>query len=263
MIASQVAAATAAILCIGILYDTFDIIRQRHRICRLINARTMRVFPLHRYARRATRFVETPGALSVALIVRSLAAIASVYFFAYDMPLAIVSSAVVVALTYLSVFRLPLAFNGAHMMQRLVAIALLLFAIVEGSVAQDVVLGFIAFTGLSSYFIAGISKLRSKAWRDGTAVAKVIATDAYGLSSTKTLPHPWISSFLTYSTLVFEIVCPFMIFFGVEAALAFFAMAVFFHMGIAVVSGLASFLFSFPATFPAIYFVVIQLPLWL
>lgn len=262
MTASEVAAAIAFIATLGILYDTVELVRARHRICRLIDMRMVRLFLRYNYEAKAAQLLDQPGILGLFLILRALAAVATVYFFAYQMPLAIVSTAVVIGITYLKYFRIPLGSTGAQMMQRFIWISLFLFALAQGSIAETVVLGFIAFLGLFSYFVAGVSKLRAPSWRDGTAVAQVVATDAYGTSFTKTLPHPWVSSFLTYSTLVFEIAGPFLILLGAEATLIFFAMALFFHLSIAVVSGLTAFLFSFPATYPAIYWMVVQASLW-
>lgn len=262
MTASDVAAATAFIATLGILYETVDLIGERHQICRLLDIKLVRRFLKYDYEARAARIVRQPGTLSLFLTLRVLAAAATVYFFAYQSPLAAVSTAMVIGITYLKYFRVPLGSTGAQMMQRFIWASLFLFALAQGSIAETAVLGFIAFQGLFSYFVAGVSKLRTPSWRDGTAVAQVVATKAYGTSFTATLPHPGISAFLTYSTLVFEIACPFLVLLGVEATLIFFAMGLLFHLGIAVVSGLTAFLFAFPATYPAIYWIVVQASLW-
>ena len=260
MTASDVATATALIATLGILYDTVELIGARHRIYRLFDMKLVRQFLRFNYEAKGAQILRQPDTFGLFMVLRALAAVATVYFFAYQMPLAVVSTAVVIGITYLKYFRVPLGSTGAQMMQRFTWISLFLFALAQGSTAETAVLGFIAFQGLFSYFVAGVSKLlRSPSWRGGTAVGQVVATEAYGTSFTMTLPHPWISSFLTYSTLVFEIACPFLILLGVEATLLFFAMGLLFHIGIAVVSGLTAFLFAFPATYPAIYWIVVSL----
>ena len=262
MNASEVAAATALILTLGILLETVELIRARHQLCRLFDMKMVRLLLRFNHEATAARMLRQPGFLGLFLVLRMLAAVATVFFFAYQIPLALVSTAVVVGITYLKQYRLPLGGTGAQMMQRFIWVSLFLFALAQGSIAETAALGFIAFQGLFAYFMAGLSKLRVSSWRDGTAVGQVVATQVYGTSFTMTLPYGWVSPFLTYSTLVFEIAGPFLILLGVEATLVFLAMALLFHISVAVVSGLTAFVFAFPATYPAIIWIVVQAPLW-
>lgn len=263
MTASDVATATALIATLGILFETVELIGARHQICRFLDMKVIRLFLRYNHQIKAAGILRQPDTLKLFLILRAAAAVATVYFLALQMPLAVVSTVVVVVITYLKDFRMPLGATGADRMQRFIWICLFLFALAPSPIAQTAALGFIAFQGLYSYFMAGVNKLKVPSWRDGTAVGQVVATEAYGITYTMKLSQGWVFTFLTYSTLVFEIAGPFLVLLGPEATLVFLGMAFFFHASVAVVSGLTIFIFAFSATYPAIYWIVVQAQSWL
>lgn len=256
MNASTVAASVALVATIGIVFEMLELLRMRREICGQLNVRMVRLLMKTKFEATTLRLVEGPVGYGIVLLVQALAAVASVYALYYASPLAIVTTFMVGLGWILKTNRAPLGATGADMMQRIVWFSLLLFALAGGTVAQTAALVFIAFQGLFAYFIAGLSKLKSPYWQDGTAVAQVVSTRSFGLA----LSIPWgVSAFLTWSTLVFEIGGPFLVLLGPYGVLAFCGMALMFHASVAIVSGLPMFIFAFGATYPAIYWVVVQL----
>src|SRR5208337_1533905 len=114
---------------------------------------------------------------------------------------------------------------------------------------------FVAAQSGLSYIIAGTSKLSSTAWRDGTALTGIFSTDIYGCQPIYKLlvRHPAISRFAAWS---FE--CSFvgLCLLGPRCAVLAIALGVLFHLGTAVSMGLNTFLASFIAAYPAVWFVV-------
>lgn len=113
---------------------------------------------------------------------------------------------------------------------------------------------FIAAQVSLSYWTAGIAKIISPAWRDGSALPAILSTDGHGhpLAARLLSQHSNVARFLSWSVIVFECLFPLLIFgpswLVVPTLICGFA----FHVGCAVLMGLNSFLWSFPATYPCV-----------
>jgi hypothetical protein len=120
---------------------------------------------------------------------------------------------------------------------------------------------FLAAQAALSYAVAGIAKLVSPVWRSGDAIYLVFNTCTYGNRWVAGVVRQrrWLRLVLCWSVilveslfpLAFVLPHPFLWFFLIAAGL--------FHLGCAVIMGLNSFFFAFTATYPAVYYVAVQM----
>ena len=149
------------------------------------------------------------------------------------------------------------SYNGGS--DSMLLVVLLGLAIARSG-APDVGLGLVAAQLVLSYVLAGIAKLREPRWRDGTALAALVALPSYGVPATlvAALRRPALSRAAGYALLAFE--CGFPIaFVDPRACRALLVIAALFHLGNAIVFGLNRFLWAWLAAFPALLFWVDRL----
>ena len=154
-------------------------------------------------------------------------------------------------LTYRSAF----GTDGSDQMSNIVSAGLLVVAVPSGPVWCIAGFGFIAFQSCLSYTTAGIAKAISPVWRNGTALYKIMNTGTYG--------HAWLANVLSQNrvvgyllcwvTIVFETTFPLSLMLPSKPLLLILAIGFLFHAGIAVFMGLNAFLWSFLASYPAIW----------
>jgi hypothetical protein len=146
--------------------------------------------------------------------------------------------------------------EGADCAVSIIWTALVLFHIAPTSLAREAVLWFIALQFAVAYVSAACWKLGSPEWRAGKAVGLAVATQAFG--------SPWfarlvsrfgLSPLLTWATIAVELLGPFAMLISPEATLVFLILILGFHVGVAVTMGLPLFVWSFGASYPAMYFV--------
>jgi hypothetical protein len=117
-------------------------------------------------------------------------------------------------------------------------------------------LWFLALQICLSYLVAGFSKLMSPSWRNGSAMPGILNTRMYGnrnisnyLSKKRAL-----SKVICWAVILFECSYPASLIFGGYVALVFLWLGIAFHLGTALIMGLNTFLLSFLAVYPSIYF---------
>lgn len=108
-------------------------------------------------------------------------------------------------------------------------------------------LGYIAAQLVLSYFLAGCWKLRERAWREGSALDRLLALPQYR-STPLLLPA---SRWLGYGVIAFECAFPLSLF---GLALPFAALGLTFHAVNARVLGLNRFLWAWLAAYPALFY---------
>lgn len=143
--------------------------------------------------------------------------------------------------------------DGADQMALLVMLALSIWVLVPTPLAQLAAVAFIAGEGLLSYLIAGVAKLSEPGWRDGSHLAAIFRTDAYGLKpiGDLLLRRQPLAAALSMGFICWECTVPFAMFAPRSVAYAYLAIGLVFHVMNAVVMGLNTFLFAFSATYPA------------
>lgn len=90
------------------------------------------------------------------------------------------------------------------------------------------------------YFVAGFMKIQGESWHNGTALFLISQVEWFSLPSTReAFTHPVIATAGAYSTMLFQVWFPIALFSRFK--LAFVAVAMGFHLGIAVTMGLITF----------------------
>jgi hypothetical protein len=146
--------------------------------------------------------------------------------------------------------------GGSDMMLMVVLSALVVAHLGAGSeVLVRAALLYVAAQGVMSYFIAGVAKLGSPAWRDGTAVARLLATPHFGVPSALALAldAPGRRRLAAWGILAFECVVPLALL-APHAMLVYVVLAALFHVVNAWAFGLNRFLLVWSATWPAMMF---------
>jgi hypothetical protein len=117
-------------------------------------------------------------------------------------------------------------------------------------------LSFIAAQSMLSYLASGLAKLVSPVWMKGDALLKIMATTAYGSELGYQLAsiNPRVTRILCVATVLAEAAFPLLLFAPKWVMLAFFLWGASFHLANAVLMGLNTFVWSYLATYPAIYF---------
>lgn len=152
-------------------------------------------------------------------------------------------------------WRRHLAGDGAEQLTTLV-LASAALAVLPAPSAGRVALAvaFIAAQLLLSYLTAGLAKLVSPVWRNGSALPAIVSTQGHG--------HPWAAGLLRHSSVLplaaawvvisFECLFPLAAVAPEPIAAAAFAVGLVFHLGCAFFMGLGSFFWAFPATYPCV-----------
>lgn len=105
-----------------------------------------------------------------------------------------------------------------------------------------------------SYVTAGVAKLISATWRDGSALSAILSTHSHG--------HPWAARFMhrhvrlaqlvAWTIIIFECLFPLLVLGPSWLVVLTLICGFAFHVGCAVLMGLNSFLWSFPAAYPCV-----------
>jgi hypothetical protein len=147
--------------------------------------------------------------------------------------------------------------GGSDHMLLLVTTAI---AIGEAGRSSDLVVqGAVAWVGVQSilsYAMAGFAKLRTGAWRDGSALPVLLAIPAYGVPSgmRRVVAVPALARLGAWSVLAFECGFP-LVLLGPHLALGGVALAALFHLANAWTFGLNRFLLTWAVTWPAVVWV--------
>jgi hypothetical protein len=93
--------------------------------------------------------------------------------------------------------------------------------------------------GVLVYFTAGLSKIPGEVWQEGTALYYILGTERFGSPFLyPIIKNAYMTSFLTYSVLLFQIGFPFMLLSKYKFSLLWAILGIFIHLGIAIFMGL-------------------------
>jgi hypothetical protein len=123
---------------------------------------------------------------------------------------------------------------------------------------------FIAAQASLSYVTAGVAKLVSPAWRSGSALPAILSTYSHGHPLAARLLHQNVrlAQLACWTVIVFECLFPLLVLGPGWLVVAALVCGFTFHAGCAVLMGLNSFLWSFPATYPCVIAAVAYWKLW-
>jgi hypothetical protein len=131
--------------------------------------------------------------------------------------------------------------------------------------AQQIALYYLAGQLLLSYAASGIAKAFSPAWRSGSAVPEITSMITYGTPAVGAvlMRHRAIGLLLCWSVIAFESLAPLLIIAGTPGALVIIAGGLTFHVSVAAIMGLNTFLWSFASSYPALLYLAHQVDrLW-
>jgi hypothetical protein len=170
-------------------------------------------------------------------------------------PLLVVGRCALVALgitTTLFRRRRVIGGDGAEQMSDIVLISALLAVLpVPGDGRITLAVVFIAAQTVLSYFTAGVAKLVSPMWRGGGALPAILGTYTHGLTPVSRILElrPAVGFVLGWSVILFEVSFPLVLIAPPSVAVAALSVGLTFHLGCAVLMGLNSFVWPFPATY--------------
>jgi hypothetical protein len=156
------------------------------------------------------------------------------------------------ALILLRRFRGPYN-GGSDTMSLLLLVCLWLSHIVPTRFWQEVVLGYLSFQLMLSYFQAGWVKLINPEWRRGRALDDIFSFSAYPVSENlRNLAHsPRLMLIMSWLVILFELLFPFSL---VNQTLLIITLgiAMAFHLANAFLFGLNRFFWIWPGAYPVI-----------
>lgn len=153
--------------------------------------------------------------------------------------------------------------EGSDQMLNILLGSLACFYLIPTVVVQRSVLWFIAGQTILAYTASGFSKIMNPDWRNGKVLARIFATDIFQFPYL--VPYlrssPRIARIAAWSVLVFECGCLVFLFADSWTCCLFLLLGIIFHGFIAVTQGLNLFFWVFLATYPALWFLSLQVHL--
>jgi hypothetical protein len=163
----------------------------------------------------------------------------------------LLASTVLIALRWRGTFN-----GGSDYMSVLVLVALLVVSLFPLSEkVQLAVLWYLAIQLVTSYFIAGMVKLKKANWRSGAAFKGFVDSTIYhpnrftrGISE-----HQYLAFLCSWSVIIFEVTFVISLINPV-VSLAYIFLALLFHIGNFYIFGLNRFIFAWSSCYPALLF---------
>jgi hypothetical protein len=197
-----------------------------------------------------------PRRFAAVLVLRAIAAVALVAGAAVP-AIARVAPPLLLATQLLVQLRWRGSFNGGSDFMTLAVLCALTVAGLGGARPQ-VALGcvlYIAVQAATSYFLAGVAKLRRPSWRDGRAPAFFAAHTVFAAPPAPRALFASRAGALTLAWLTLAFECGFPLALLVPSlTVPWLAIGLAFHAGNAWVFGLNRFLFAWAATWPAVWY---------
>lgn len=111
-----------------------------------------------------------------------------------------------------------------------------------------------------SYFISGYYKLISKTWQSGQAIKKVVATEIYGRPSLFFMvKNDWVAYSSCWLIILWELTFPIIFLMPQPYFLIWLVLGVVFHLSMAIIMGLNTFMMAFLISYPLFYSILISL----
>ena len=158
--------------------------------------------------------------------------------------------------------RRVLASDGAEQMVTLILFAALLGLIAPNpSVTIVLAVWFIAAQAVLSYTAAGLTKLFAKKWRNGQAMPIIMGSEAHGRAFAARIldSNVWFGRLASWTVVAFECTFWVALIAPTPVTVAYLATGLAFHIGCAVIMGLNTFIWAFPATYLCVIYAAQQI----
>lgn len=248
---------TGRIAGVGIIINALELLIARREIFRFFDWRILSTKYLGLIRRpRLLKLVSLACGLegfTTLLLIQTVAATAVIHAGAGTELMALFCATVLAVHLYVH-FRLVQGLDGSDQFHTVLWAALTVFYARPTPLVQVAAVSFIAAQFTLSYLTSGLAKAISPIWRSGGAVGMITRTKNYGVGWFRFLVAKLRLSWpLSVGTIVLEVGGPFSLLLGPRATAAFICASFTFHLGIAVVMGLNSFLWAFAAAYPSLY----------
>lgn len=161
-------------------------------------------------------------------------------------------------------YRIMGIINGANHKYNLIFISISLAILLRTEYSLHASLIFISICTLLCYFTAGIYKIFERKWRNGEYLLEILNTTIFSSDYVKNKinTNPKYSNISKYASIVFitwEISSIIAIFSPQFFFIPYLLLGVIFHLTVAKLMGLNTFLWSYVASYPAVIFTYIEL----
>lgn len=146
---------------------------------------------------------------------------------------------------------------GAEEIRTVVTLVLLLHSFgMQSQFVGAAALIFLALVTAMIYFGSGLLKLRQAAWRDGTALTRLLRVSVMGCPAAADLLErfPCAAKMATWGVLLFQLLFPLALSHQ-GVAIVFVVAGVLMHLGIGAVMGVNRFVWSMGSLYPAVWYV--------
>lgn len=150
--------------------------------------------------------------------------------------------------------------NGADQIHNITIIALAIAFIGHNSYLIKIAsAAFVAFQAALSYLTSGAYKLINRDWRNGNNLRAILGTGVFGNRSVKVFldKSPNLYILISFAIIFGELMLSMAFFMPPSICLLILISGLLFHICVALVMGLNSFVWAFLATYPCIYFIAI------
>ena len=167
-------------------------------------------------------------------------------------------------LSILLLARQPYGSDGADQVSNIVLLSLTVGTLCNTRLALAAVAWFLAGQCCLAYLTAGVAKASNPAWRSGEALVGIFGTHMYGNPPLGRFlgDRPRLARAMGMTVVWGECLLPLMLVAPRGWLPAFLAAGFAFHLSAAFTMGLNSFLWAFPATYPAIAWAVLVSRPW-
>ncbi|MBC7711823.1 MAG: hypothetical protein H7177_00690 [Rhizobacter sp.] len=156
--------------------------------------------------------------------------------------------------TFLITLRWRGSFNGGSDYLTLIILLCLCVGFVHPLLGKAA-LWYLTLQVISSYFMAGLYKLKQKKWRDGTAVYGFVTSASYKtpLFIVEKCEDEAIAKFIAWSVILFELTFP-LVLAHPYLTIFYLVAGLLFHLGNFLTFGLNRFFWVWSASYPALYY---------
>ncbi len=187
-----------------------------------------------------------------------LVIVCGLLLFPFDHMVRLVLLSILVIGLLIDNFRASFGNDGSDQLFSILIICLFISELfIDHSAIQKAIFIFLAAQSCLSYLTSGVVKARGKKWTSGIAVFAIFNTKTYGFKPIAIFlnRYPFVSKFLSWAVIIFELAFPIVLILPLEYALILLVIGVIFHFMNAIIMGLNSFVWAFVATYPAVIIV--------
>lgn len=146
--------------------------------------------------------------------------------------------------------------GGSDYMTLIVLIAMFIASLSNNPKFQNAAVYYLCFQVASSYFLAGLVKVKNRDWRTGKALKAFLKNTIYkdNLVTNFLISSPILLRVCSFITIAWELSFP-MAFVNLNFAIIYLSIGFLFHLANAYLLGLNRFLFIWVATYPAVLYI--------